>query len=222
MGDDRLRVYFDPMQIGANGYPHLWSSPSFLLDYGTEPPFVSRIGDDREGSFSGLVSSTPLLPIKDEIRARDGHRCLRCKHPYAKGAGEWSECDEQCTHAGPYRWWDMFEGRWYKGALDPVRGGGGQTQAQWRILTVHHLNGVKADCRWWNLVSLCQRCHLEIQAKVHMERRYTREHSEWFKPFVAGYYAWAFLGEELTEDETRGRLDELLALEDRQLSIEGA
>lgn len=95
-------------------------------------------------------------------------------------------------------------------------------EAQWRILTVHHLNGIKADCRWWNLVSLCQRCHLEIQAKVHMERRYRHEHSEWFKPFVAGYYAWAFLGEELTEEQTRARLPELLALEDRQLQIEGA
>lgn len=33
------------------------------------------------------------------------------------------------------------------------------------VLTVHHLNGIKSDCRYENLVALCQRCHLHIQAK---------------------------------------------------------
>lgn len=33
------------------------------------------------------------------------------------------------------------------------------------VLTVHHLNGNPADCRHENLVALCQRCHLSIQAK---------------------------------------------------------
>jgi hypothetical protein len=32
------------------------------------------------------------------------------------------------------------------------------------ILTVHHLNGVKNDCRWENLLACCQACHLHIQA----------------------------------------------------------
>lgn len=32
------------------------------------------------------------------------------------------------------------------------------------VLTVHHLNGIKADCRRENLVALCQRCHLHWQA----------------------------------------------------------
>ena len=31
-------------------------------------------------------------------------------------------------------------------------------------LTVHHLDGDKANCSWRNLVALCQRCHLRIQA----------------------------------------------------------
>lgn len=31
-------------------------------------------------------------------------------------------------------------------------------------LTVHHVNGIKADCTYNNLVALCQRCHLRIQA----------------------------------------------------------
>ena len=32
-------------------------------------------------------------------------------------------------------------------------------------LTVHHLNGDKSDCSDKNLVALCQRCHLHIQAR---------------------------------------------------------
>ena len=32
------------------------------------------------------------------------------------------------------------------------------------ILTVHHLDGIKTNCEWGNLVALCQRCHLHIQA----------------------------------------------------------
>jgi len=31
-------------------------------------------------------------------------------------------------------------------------------------LTVHHLDGCKDNCHWRNLVALCQRCHLHIQA----------------------------------------------------------
>ena len=32
------------------------------------------------------------------------------------------------------------------------------------ILTVHHLNGDKSDCRHENLLVCCQACHLHIQA----------------------------------------------------------
>lgn len=56
-------------------------------------------------------------------------------------------------------------------------------------LTVHHLDLDPQNCAWWNLAALCQRCHLRIQAKVIMERLWMFEHSEWFKPYVAGYYA---------------------------------
>jgi hypothetical protein len=86
-------------------------------------------------------------------------------------------------------------------------------EARWRILTVHHLDGNKGNCRWWNLAALCQRCHLQIQGKVQMARVYPWPHSEWFKPYVAGYYAWTYLGEDLTREEAEARMDELLALE---------
>jgi 5-methylcytosine-specific restriction endonuclease McrA len=32
-------------------------------------------------------------------------------------------------------------------------------------LTVHHLDGNPANCAYENLVALCQRCHLHIQAR---------------------------------------------------------
>lgn len=57
------------------------------------------------------------------------------------------------------------------------------------VLTVHHLTGDKSNCAWWNIPALCQRCHLHIQGKVVMDQPYMFEHSEWFKPYVAGYYA---------------------------------
>jgi len=56
-------------------------------------------------------------------------------------------------------------------------------------LTVHHLDIDPSNCAWWNIPALCQRCHLHIQGKVVMDRFYMFPHSEWFKPYVAGYYA---------------------------------
>jgi hypothetical protein len=57
------------------------------------------------------------------------------------------------------------------------------------VLTVHHLDLDPQNCEWWNIVPLCQRCHLHIQAVVRMEQHYMFEHSAWFKPYVAGYFA---------------------------------
>lgn len=160
--------------------------------------------------------------IKHEVRAREGHRCIRCGHPYTNGEhgnGEWSPCDASCSHSGPVRarseesgWvtWETFLGEYNVPGVISV---GVSVEAQWRILTVHHLNGHKTDCRWWNLVPLCQRCHLRVQRVVVMDRVYPWPHSSWFKPYVAAFYASTYLGEELTRDEVTARLDELLALE---------
>lgn len=56
-------------------------------------------------------------------------------------------------------------------------------------LTVHHIDLNKSNCAWWNLAALCQRCHLRIQGKVIIERPWFLQHSIWFMPYVAGYYA---------------------------------
>lgn len=184
---DPFRIYA-PGECGQDGYPFAWHQT-----------------------------------IKHQVRADAGNRCIRCGHPYRNGEhgnGEWSPCDQHCTHGMPAR-----------DEQQPFRGLGQNTttgalirealmqghirviEAQWRILTVHHLNGVKHDCRWWNLAALCQRCHLQIQGRVQMERIWPWEHSEWFKVHAAGWYAFAYLGEDITRDEAVERMDELLALE---------
>ncbi len=55
-------------------------------------------------------------------------------------------------------------------------------------LTVHHLDGNKANNAGWNLACLCQRCHLHIQGKVFLPQFFMFEHSDWFKAHVEGYY----------------------------------
>lgn len=184
------------------------------------------------------------LTLKHAVREAAGHRCVRCGHPYRRGEHplvrelddegcevfvSWSPCDEHCTHGGPLR---IVDGMPLKLEIVTVNldgdistasvnldGLGMRIEARWRILTVHHLDMDKANCRWWNLVALCQRCHLDIQWKVKMPRRWLHEHSDWFKPYVAGYYAFVYLGEELTREEVTAGLDELLSLEHRQLAI---
>lgn len=82
-----------------------------------------------------------------------------------------------------------------------------------RILTVHHFDGNKANDEWYNLLALCQVCHLQIQAKVDPETPFFFEHSEWLKPYVAGFYAMKYEGKLLTREQVMERLDELLSYE---------
>jgi hypothetical protein len=87
-------------------------------------------------------------------------------------------------------------------------------------LTVHHLSMNKADCAWFNLVALCQRCHLSIQHRVDLTRPWVMaEHSAWFRPYVAGHYARRYLGETLTREEVTARLDELIERERQALGV---
>lgn len=206
MSDDVMRLYDDP---GPDGYPPEWH----------------RLPVDHPL----LAEADLVLPggIKDVVRALAGYRCVRCHHHY-RGGGEWTNCDVCCTHAGPIRsrrskyedwtiWPDVYDG-----IPSVLARNGTDVQARWRVLTVHHLDGNKLNCRWWNLVALCQRCHLQIQGKVKLERPWHHEHTEWFRPYVAGYYGWTKLGEDLSRPEVEARLDELLALEDRQLELGAA
>jgi hypothetical protein len=181
-----LRVYA-PEECGEDGYPYAWHRS-----------------------------------IKTLVREQAGNRCLRCRHPYEKGDGEWSECDINCQHGGPVRyrfgdedWCDFGKLAERDGwVVDPQRLAAAlpQVQARYRILTTHHLNGVKPDCRWWNLVPLCQRCHLLIQRKVVMNRPWPWEHTDWFQPYAAAFYAFKYLQEDLRRVEVMARQDELLTM----------
>lgn len=163
--------------------------------------------------------------IKHRVREEAGFRCVRCKHPYRSGEhgkGEWTPCDDLCTHEGPVRVLQRGElvGLYedYNGGLETARAGWEDEpdvviEAQWRILTVHHLDHDKTNCKWWNLAALCQRCHLTIQGRVFIERAFLSGHTEWFKPYAAGWYALKYEDKDITRAEAEERLEELLAYE---------
>lgn len=56
-------------------------------------------------------------------------------------------------------------------------------------LTVHHFDGNKSNCERWNLMALCQRCHLSVQARVDPEVPLMFWPSTWAMPYIAGFYA---------------------------------
>lgn len=206
-----LRQYLG-YECGEDGYPFAWHGKCSCDGIPTTEGLDVCIYD---------VCTGDQAAIKDMIREEAQNRCERCRHPYSKGQGEWSLCDERCLHAGQVR----IDGHervriyyppselWAAWAEDdqPRR----VIEAHYRILTVHHLDEDKANCRWWNLVALCQRCHLRMQRAVVMDRPYHYEHSEWFQPYAAGFYAFKYLGEDLSREEVMARLPELLKLEHR-------
>jgi len=165
--------------------------------------------------------------ISDDVWKAAGSRCIRCKHPYRKGdegrkgwsdkgKAEWTQCDMCCTHYGPIAW-SLASGIGVAVSSSQQAGflvsAGHLIFAQWRVGTVHHFDGKKNNCVWWNLLPLCQRCHLTVQARVNPEQPYMFEHSEWLKPYVAGFYAKKYLGLDLSREQVMARLDELLSLE---------
>ncbi len=184
------------------------------------PIFTGKYADDGKAD-------------RAKVREEAGHRCIRCGHPYQTGLkradkGEWSTCDLLCTHGGRIRWgngdspteWAHFDETntrtpaqiiaTYQESLESVL-----VQAQWRILTVHHFDGRKDNDAWFNKLALCQKCHLTVQTRVNPEIPWMFEHSEWLKPYVAGFYAAKYLKENLTREQVMERLDELLSLERR-------
>jgi 5-methylcytosine-specific restriction endonuclease McrA len=122
--------------------------------------------------------------LHDQVRAEAGHRCIRCGHPDETPSNR-VPCDDRCSHA---------------------------PDGKQRILTVHHLDGNKSNSRWWNLLALCQVCHLTIQGKLIPERPYLWEHSAWFKPYVAGFYAHYHHGVDLSRAKIESNLDHWLCV----------
>jgi hypothetical protein len=123
--------------------------------------------------------------LHNAVRASVGNRCIRCGHPAGDTFAKRSDCDDRCTHP---------------------------RDNKLRILTVHHLTGAKDDNRWWNLLALCQGCHLTIQGRVIPERPWLLEHTAWFKPYVAGFYAAYYGGVDVSREEVDMDLDRYLAM----------
>lgn len=94
-----------------------------------------------------------------------------------------------------------------------IRCGHPHDPASGHTLTVHHVTMDKAEPfdHWWAFLVLCQVCHLQIQAKVVMERVWYLPHSEWFRPYVAGYYARLY-GLPDDREYVTANLDYLIAL----------
>lgn len=131
------------------------------------------------------ISPKERKALHNAVRAAAGNRCIRCGHPEGDTFDVRKPCDEKCTH---------------------VRNG------KMRILTVHHMDGHKANNRWWNLLALCQVCHLQIQAKLIPERPWLFEHSQWFIPYACGFYASYYGGQEITREQADATPEKWLAL----------
>lgn len=82
----------------------------------------------------------PAIALAVKIAA--SWRCIRCHHPH-EHPGHPVECDCFCSHL---------------------------PDGKQRVLTVHHLDGNKANVEWWNLAALCQVCHLYVQATYHPDQ----------------------------------------------------
>lgn len=147
--------------------------------------------------------------IAKAVKDAAGWRCVRCGHQHEAPAVR-IDCDDGC---------DLSRHPEY--AVDLMRGGRVRVARQrQRVLTVAHLDDDKSNCNDFNLVALCQVCHLVTQSRIEMHRPWVLDHSAWMRPYVAGFYARKYLGLDLTRVEVDARIDELLGLERAALGME--
>jgi len=133
--------------------------------------------------------------LADAVERAAGNRCIRCGHQKGDGFVRRAPCDARCTH---------------------------KRDGKMRVLTVHHLNGDKANDHWWNLLALCQVCHLVVQGRVIPERPWLFEHTEWFKVYVAGFYASYYGAVHLSRAAVEAELERFLAMGQPWLAEAGA
>lgn len=87
------------------------------------------------------------------------------------------------------------------------------------VLTVHHFDLNPSNSAWWNLLALCARCHLSVQGRVHLDRPWLMvEHSAWAKPYLAGFFAWKYLGRDVTREEVEADLAWFVNIERRHFA----
>lgn len=106
--------------------------------------------------------------IARRIKRAAGWRCERCRHPQRPDGGQLA-CDDRCRH-------------------EPC-GTGVSPVEIFRILTVHHLDGNRANNAWWNLAALCQRCHLSVQSTIDFDQAvlFPDQYGDWFIGHLQGY-----------------------------------
>lgn len=95
-----------------------------------------------------------------------------------------------CMNTYPENWPDIAQAIKEKAGGKCERCGHPDHQPSGHVLTVHHLDGDKANCADWNLAALCQRCHLKIQGRVKMDQTFMEgilPVADWFKPHLEGY-----------------------------------
>lgn len=136
--------------------------------------------------------------ISNEVKAEACYRCVRCHHPFGAYGGV-SVCDGRCDASKGFHVARGLVSPYHIELLDGINYG------------VHHFDGDKSNCRWWNLMPLCNSCHLTIQATVIPERPWLFEHSEWAKPYIAGFYSWYYGAGELPRGAVEAELDRWLA-----------
>ena len=124
-------------------------------------PTRTRTQKQRAIGKGSYPSNWPGIARRVKVLA--GWRCERCRHPHETSRCR-AACDEHCSH--------------------PCDG-------KQRMLTVHHLDMNPANNAIWNLVALCQACHLSIQVRVDFEQ-------SWMFDDLPGWLDWrwnAFSGE---------------------------
>lgn len=182
-----------------------------IIDDAIQVPYVAS----KKLRADGYPDNWALISMR--VKNESGWRCVRCGHrAEAPGPGRRVPCTSSCDidrHPESVDFPEVASVYRMKAELAEVEIELGLWPMQrQRLLTVHHLDGDKTNCLWWNLIATCQACHLSVQARVKMPQNYMFEHSDWFKPYVAGYYAFSRLNETLTREQVMLRLDELLAL----------
>jgi hypothetical protein len=149
------------------------------------------------------------------VREAAGWRCIRCWHPFAPDTGSPLFCDSACdTHRGIHRR-ALHDDDRQSQHIGPRVTRITAENRQWLgslNYGVHHFDGDKANNRWWNLMAMCNSCHLKVQSSVIPERAWLFEHSEWARVYVGGFYAWWFARREPTREEVQADASLFLAI----------
>jgi hypothetical protein len=151
---------------------------------------VSRFANDYPANWREISIAT---------KEAAGHRCVRCHHPFTP-TGSAMLCDVRCDDQ---RGFHLRRGR--ATPLHMVRLAGIN-------YGVHHLDGDKSNCAWWNLLALCNSCHLTVQSRVIVDRPWILDHSDWFRPYVAGFYAHYYGELAISREEAVADIDRFLSM----------